>query len=418
MDQTTALNLICQVVGRSISEEQARAVLKPLSQEDWEVILQVAARQGLTLLLYEVMTPFTKEEIIPLPVHTYLRKTYMEAVARNMRMLHHAKIILHSLKAKDVAVIPLKGLFLVENIYSSIGSRTFGDLDLLVKKSDLRSALAVMQELGYHLDTYYDPAQPNLDIKHFPPMIKQDGPYVEVHWSILEENEPFTIDMEGMWQRARPAVVVGEDVLAQDIEDLLLHLCIHFTYQHRLRAGLKFLVDIIRVAHKYDEQVNWQKLAATAREWGAERVVWLTFSMLEKIFGYQLTEGVLSSLLPINEDEEILSEALRQVLFTPDGSASLTPDLAALAVEKNIVARVKRIFSRIFIPRNVMARVYNVPPASWRIFVYYPVRAYDLFRLYAGSAWKFLVKKENFISLEMEQANGRLREWMTRDRNS
>ena len=93
-----------------------------------------------------------------------------------------------------IEVIVLKGLYLVEHIYPSIGLRTFGDLDLLVRKERLADALVVMQGLGYKLSTWYDPREANTDIKHLPPLEKVDAPTVEMHWTILEEDEPFSID--------------------------------------------------------------------------------------------------------------------------------------------------------------------------------------------------------------------------------
>jgi len=101
------------------------------------------------------------------------------------------------------------------------------DLDILVHREDLNRTIEILLGLGYQLSRYFDIRDSNLDIKHVPPMILSDGTHVEIHWTLLEEDEPFTIAMDGVWQRSFPAQINGIDVLAEGIEDLLLHLCIH-----------------------------------------------------------------------------------------------------------------------------------------------------------------------------------------------
>jgi hypothetical protein len=67
--------------------------------------------------------------------------------------------------------------------------------------------------------------------------VKKGAPIVELHWTILEEEEPFSIDVEAMWARSVPAEIAGVGVRGLSVEDLLLHLSLHLTYQHRLAGG-------------------------------------------------------------------------------------------------------------------------------------------------------------------------------------
>jgi len=53
-----------------------------------------------------------------------------------MLMLREAGLILRKLRGLGLEVIVLKGLYLVENVYQDISLRVFGDLHLLLRKSD------------------------------------------------------------------------------------------------------------------------------------------------------------------------------------------------------------------------------------------------------------------------------------------
>lgn len=389
--------------------------LRQFTGEDWDALLAEAARQGVTLLLYDRLRVDEFKELVPAHFSEKLRETYLAATARNMRMLHHAEKILRALQAQGIEVIVLKGLYLIEHVYPAIGLRTFGDLDLMVRKERLADALKVMQGLGYKLSTWYDVGEQNTDIKHLPPLQKADGPTVEVHWTILEEDEPFTIDVEKLWQRATPISAAGVEVLALGLEDLILHLSLHFTYQHRLRAGLRSLYDIAAVLQQNEGKIDWQQLVRTAREWGAQRVTWLTFRLLDELTGVRAPVAVMSVLQPDTAEENMVALALEQVLAADTVNVALTPDLANLPAA-GIGAKLGLVWRRIFIPRRVLAREYNLDPRSQKIYGYYFVRLFDLWRRYARSGWRLLTGEEGALAeAEEERENNKLREWMAEE---
>lgn len=405
-DLQPGLDRLLTILNRNTVIEE---YLASLSREDWEAIEAAAHVQGLTLLLHDRLagaTPF-----VPGAVHVNLHSAYLKATARNMVMLHHAAAMLKALRGRGLEVIVLKGLYLAETVHAGIGSRIFDDIDLLLHRSDLPTALEEMQRMGYELSTWYDPSDPNPDLKHIPPLVKQDAPIVELHWTILEEEEPFTIDVEGLWARSVPADIAGVDARRLRVEDLILHLSLHLTYQHRLAAGVRNMYDIDAVIRKGG--VDWTCLLTTTREWGAERVVWLTLRLLQSIAGTTLPVEVLAGLLPVQPDPQVVEEARRQLLHHRTGEVAVTPDLAALGQVTGFCGKVRLVFGRVFIPRRILAREYNVYPKSLKIYLYYFVRLARLVRSYRSQARGLLREEAGAMeSAQREQARGELNRWL------
>lgn len=385
--------------------------LPALTPPDWQRLEQAAAQHDLTLVLYDRLSGV--QDLVLAAVWEHLRAKYLQATARNLLILHHAGMILNALKAEGIEVIVLKGLYLAEAVYPAPGLRTFDDLDLLCRRADLPAALDALQGLGYALSTWYDPADPNRDIKHLPPLLKENAPVVELHWTILEEEEPFTIDVEGMWERRLPARVAGVDVSALCPEDLVLHLALHTTYQHRLAGGARGLCDIAAVLRHAADSFDWQRLLETAQGWGAQRTAWLTFQLLPRVTGEEVPSWALAQLLPDPPGEGIVADALRQLVRPQSLLPPVTPDLAALGQTKGFFARLSLVLRRVFIPRRVLAREYNVDPRSLRLYIYYPVRLARLLRDYRGSAARLLRGEGDALaSACRESARGDLRDWL------
>ena len=414
MQQENAIGLVCSILNPVSDKAALGETLGQLSAEDWRMLHEAAFKHGLHLLLYHRLKEAGLLMVMPESCREDLREHFLAATARNMMMLHHAGKILQVLRKHGVEVIVLKGLYLAENVYPSIGLRVFGDVDLLLRRADVDGGLALLRSLGYQLSTWYDPQDPNRDIKHLPPLIKEDAPVVELHWNILKEDTPFDIRIDDLWRRAQPARVAGVDVLALGIEDLILHLAVHASYQHGFRGGIRPLYDITAVLQKWQGQVQWDQLARTAREWGTERVLWLTLSLVAEVTGAEVPADFLHGLVDEGADLSMVHEA-RELLFASGGDATLTPDLAALQRLRNPVAKVRLLLSRIFLPRRRMAMQYNVDPRSLKVYGYYAVRLRDLLRQHGRTGWGMLRGDEGVLAgVDWEETSVRLEGWMER----
>jgi len=203
------------------------------------------------------------------------------------------------------------------------------------------------------------------------------------------------------------------DVLALKIKNLLLHLCVHLGYQHHLNVGLKGLYDIGKILQHFQGRVDWERVIFIARQWGAERVIWLVLKLAEEIFGAKIPQDVYAHLVMEDIPQDVLVEAKAQLLADERHAIVMTPDLAKLATTKGIVSKVKVLISRVFIPRHVLARLYNVPPRSMAIIGCYFRRFMDLVRQY-GSALKPVLQKDREIMTGVagEEIAERLKAWM------
>jgi hypothetical protein len=405
--------LLCRVLSHKTSREELIELFGGLSEVDWVAFYQTVRQQGFTSLLYRRLKELGDAVVVPESIMTMMHESVLTATTRNMLMLHEAGLILKTLRSKKLEVMPLKGLYLVENVYKDISLRSFSDLDLLVHTDDLDTVIACMQGIGYHLETYFSTQDANQDIKHVPPMRGPDGQLVEIHWSILEENEPFTINADGIWARAVPARVTGVDVLALSVEDLLLHLCVHLGYQHRLKIGLRGLYDIAEVLHHFMGQIDWQKVAEIAEQWGVERVIWLVLKLTEEMLGAEVPQDVYGWLVAEAVADKVLADAKAQLIAGEGWAVVMTPDLARLTTVRGIGAKVKVMLSRVFIPRQVLARLYNVSPRSLAIVWCYFRRFRDLVKQY-GPVLKPVLQKEEavMVGVAEEQNSKRLADWM------
>lgn len=409
-----SLHVLLKLLEPGLSSDQLSALTAPLDEEQWQALLAEADRQNITPYLYTLLVNLNISHGIKIPQREILNQLHLSNTVRNMLILHDAEIILKSLQKAGIPAAGLKGVYLLEHVYPDIAARSMNDIDLLVRKPDLPKCLEVMDELGYKTVTYFSLADENIDTKHVPPMKKESGPLVELHWTLLEEDEPFTIDAEAIWQRTVPARIANADALALGVEDLILHLCLHLAYQHYLNLGLRGLMDIALVIHKFRPKIDWQKLVQISRSWGAERVAALTLKLVETQLNVPIPPDVFSALLPKDIAPDLLENARRQLLERVWFEDPFTPDLVEYSAQKSLFSKIKIGLQRVFISRLALARIYNVPPNSPRILGFYWVRLNYLIRNYGKTVIR-LQRGEAGTEPARQKAeiSNSLHEWMS-----
>jgi hypothetical protein len=410
------IELLCKILADSGNTNEIIGQLKSFNDQDFRSFIALSNQHGVMPQVYRYVNNHGLTDQIPADIFRVFREHTLSNTTRNMLFLYEATGLFKSLTAAEIPVMGLKGIFLLDNVYKDISQRQMSDIDILVKRQDVMRALAIARELGYLPTTYFNSEDENIDIKHVPPLKKDDGPYLEIHWTILEENEPFTIDTRGLWERAIPVRISNVNVSGLSPEDLILHLCLHLAYQHHLSIGLRGLVDIIETRKKFVDILDWEKFLGISETWGANRVVLLTFKLIEDLFQIAAPEAFSVFLDNDSIPAEILESAKKFVLLQKKEDITISPDLAELSSNKGFFSRIKLISSRIFLPKRVIARIYNLEPNSFSVYYYYFVRFRDLFRYYWQSVWG-IVKRDNqtLAGVENMKAQIQLKDWLSEE---
>lgn len=407
-------SLLCRLASHDLNTENIQSELNFLTVKQWEALSDAAYQHGLGPLVYQRLKRAGALELLPPLVFDKLRQGFLVNTARNLIYQRQTAQLLQALSEQGIPAIALKGIYLAEHIYEDISLRVMSDVDIMVKKEHVARAIAAMQKLGYQTSTYFNAQDSNRDVKHVPPMSKTGAAYLEIHYALLEEDRPFSIDIPGLWQRAVPAKIGGVEALALSVEDLLLHLCIHMTYQHRFNMGLRGLVDILEVLWHYENQVDWELLHRRAEEWRAGRVLAVSLSLLHKLLGVWVPAWAESDLQADPEHTHMMEVGLGILRDPHPGALPVTPDLADFGSAKAIWKKTNLILKRIFIPKMTMARLYNISPKSWKLPFYYLLRFLELLKTYSGVGWRLLRRESLALEIARQESEAvRFTEWLT-----
>jgi Uncharacterised nucleotidyltransferase len=224
---------------------------------------------------------------VPAPVLTALERAYFANAAHSALIRETTARVTGTLEASGIRAILLKGAALIETVYDDPVQREMLDIDVLVPNKQLDAATAALSRLGYlpNPDSEPEPRHTGRSAigevpHHGAALVGPDRLMaVELHRHIAVSGVERNFDLSGLWERARTVRKTNHEVPSP--EDLLIHVCFHFTRNrlggnaHRRNTGgaLAQIMDIQRLTA--NEAIDWPALARTAHEFGLGKRVYL-----------------------------------------------------------------------------------------------------------------------------------------------
>jgi len=270
---------------------------------NWTRVVEIGRSNRMQAVLHGILSATGQVGALPPDVRELLDADMAKQQETAAILGEALKQYLHLAAARGLETVVLKGLSLSLNIYGSATMRPGGDIDLLLRRSQIAGSLAILDEMGLGRwwpnlldDAYYDRHH-----LHQQRCSQDLAVWFEPHWALDHPYTLLTIDYEAMMDRTTPGELLGQPVRDQDPSDLLLsvalHLVKHAVYLPSVlgRPDLARIIladgmlvnylDAAEVIKAKAADMDWPQTVALAKQWGATEilgsVLWVCREYLE-----------------------------------------------------------------------------------------------------------------------------------------
>ncbi|MDA8429949.1 MAG: nucleotidyltransferase family protein [Geobacteraceae bacterium] len=372
--------------------------LAGLMPDQWQALLALAAGQRVGPLLWHRLKQQGVTYLLPVEAAATLREALSRNTMRNLRRYGDLRRLLTALQAEQIPVILLKGMYLAKTVYVNMGLREMSDIDLLARSGDHRRITEILAGMGYASPP------PSLSDNHLPPMVKKGHACFEIHWNLVRQTEQCSIDPEYWWRQAVPARIAGSDTLVLSPEDLLLHLCLHASYQHQFAQGLRPYCDIAATVAHFASALHWESIVERADEWGCRRGVYLTLLLAWELVGAEIPPGILERLRPEDMDNSVRDIARAQIFNNRCTTTMIPVAFAAFMGSRRIRDKIRIFRQRVFVPKAMLAGQYSLPVDAIRVYGCYLYRIFGLLSRHGGCLNRYL-HKDAALQTVVERTN-------------
>ena len=233
--------------------------------------------------------------ILPGGLMDFLKKGYYLALLQNSYFEQEFFRLNRIFTENDLAVVPIKGLALLQDIYKQCPVRPMVDMDILVKEDELAKAENIITKLGYKEylgnGSYSYWRNNNCNI----PFKKERGGWVlELHFAL--DSKMFNgIILPDLWKRLRASEINKNKIRLLSPEDTLFSLALH---QRRFgkRLSLKNTLDVALLIDKYQNNFDWDYVLKEAGSGRMCSTVFFVLFQAKVILGAAIPEFVWKAL--------------------------------------------------------------------------------------------------------------------------
>ena len=270
------------------------------SDKNYQNIHRLSHKHGIYPLLYKTIRSIRPS--LSAETDDLFKQSNMAISQRNMLMSAELLQLMHLFDANSIDAMAFKGPVLGEMAYGSVTLRQYGDLDILIKKSDIAKTLSLLQKRGYTpeielekstLETFYNCV--NVIGMH------RGSVRVEIHWELLSKNYSIDWKDEKLWRESETIEINRRPIKMLSFENHILYLCAHGS--KHLFERLEWICDIDR-AIRSKQDINWDHLLQEAKALGIERMLLFGLALSKLFFDLSLPEVIAEK---IDHDTEIRS---------------------------------------------------------------------------------------------------------------
>lgn len=229
-----------------------------------EPLVLAAKQHGLAALLYAALADVDISDL-DAPFQE-LRDTYLRS--RMAARLGYDALgeLLEAFARRKIAVLVLKGAALSPLLYPEPGLRTFGDIDLLIRRDDLAAAQQIMEGAGYRIlserhEGFSEQFLKSLNYVHG----ERVGLAVELHWHLfVPVYYRRRLAPELFWEHPMACAPGTRNMFTLAPTPQLLYLCAHARLNHT-RLRLIWLYDIALLLERYGGEIDWDEFVRVAQ---------------------------------------------------------------------------------------------------------------------------------------------------------
>ena len=215
-----------------------------LNGVDWDKFVVFSTNHYVLPALYICLRDVGFLKLLPTDLVAFMKNLTLLNSERNKRLISEVYEINALLISNNITPIFLKGAaHLCIDLYSNIGLRMIGDIDLLVAPIDLLRAAKVLEKQGYQSVEEFVPHQFE-NMKHYPRLSHKDKLVaVEINKSVVKKKRDRQLD----YQKIDKTKQKINGVFVPSYENLVLHNTINAQMN-----DLQYLTAKINLRQQYD----------------------------------------------------------------------------------------------------------------------------------------------------------------------
>ncbi len=309
--------LIALIVHRIINNKKKICELLNSGKIGWLKFKELIAYHELAPFAYLALKEF--DSLLPRDIYALLRNSYYCDLARCEHFWQEFLCISAAFKRAQIKILPIKGIALLEDLYSRYPIRPMIDIDLLVEEKEIPTAEKILNDLSYRKnfregeEKYWREKQ-----IHFA-FHKKEGKAnfpVELHWA-LDFKRKGCFALPELWERVRTIEADGRLIRLLSPEDTLFSLALHGRRFGKTLC-LKNVYDAVLLLNKYAGSFDWDYCLEMSKKYELNSVLFFMLCQVRLLSDKNIPERAWKELRVSKFKRAVIRWFIEKNTFSPN----------------------------------------------------------------------------------------------------
>jgi hypothetical protein len=230
------------------------------------------------------------------PLMERLKGVYRYYLYKNEILLHRIGSLLAAFEEAGIQTMALKGAALIQLYYRESGVRPMLDADVLVHEHQAEQAIELLGRLQWKPFRFMQPRM-RIPIIHSTPFEDSGGRQMDLHWHLFWECFNANDD-DDYWEKAVSIKISGQQTLALNPTDQLLHTCWHGARWNEV-PPIRWVADAMAILGASANEIDWPSLLNKAQRHRIVLPVKDSLQYLKEKFDAPVPDSLLESLAAV-----------------------------------------------------------------------------------------------------------------------
>ena len=294
---------------------------------------------------------FTKDEISFLEIQ---RKRYQ---IQNLEIAKEVLNIDKIFKKNNLNPVYLKGVGLFHE-FNDVSLRPSNDIDILFSEKEVYEAYNVLKKNGY--EEFRTAPKSEEQLKNYakkhhdlPELCRKTDIMIELHHRVTAPDDFDICPLKDQILKNKIMFnFYGINIHKPNINDLIIHLILHFSIQNFFENQIRIFFDISQIEKNYN--IDWNEIYSSVNNLKIKKAILLSLGVFN--YNYEMTnsyESIKNKYFEIFPENDIINDCFHRSLRI-DSSKFPIKRLQIIARTGNYIDYLSAISSRIFLSKGNM----------------------------------------------------------------
>jgi len=247
---------------------------------DTEIFLDLLRRHRLIPIAHAILPLLVDDE------REGWKNMIRNQVIRSLQYTSVLEALVRELRKMGLECIALKGPSLAQSLYGDVTKRQYRDLDILIKRSEIKLAVEAAKKLGF--SQYYP--KPGLSTKKLNLYFRsrkeigmingRNGIIIEIHTGLYFHHLLKESEAGILYESLENIEINGTSIRCMSLENTFLYLTYHGGWHLYFR--LFWLRDVAFAISQWD--MDHQRILSRSKQLGIDRLLGLSLLLIEDLF--------------------------------------------------------------------------------------------------------------------------------------